>query len=194
MAPKRTASSEGDPLKAKKARAELPLSWHLPVSMVNDDFLDSLHERGLVSNRSLVRASEGEAIPISWPNEVVVFTEQYECGLCFPCSDFLTSVLAYYGLEIQHVAPNSIVHLSTFEWAFQAEGVNPSACIFVHLHAASICKKFHTFVDVKIEICYGQIFICPRDHVVVLAKAYKDRGRPLGCPSGSTRPFWQTPT
>lgn len=91
---------------------------------------------------------EGEAVPNLKPNKVV--------------------------LKIQHIASNLIVRLDTFVWAFRAEGVNPLARTFVHLHATSICKKLHFFEGVKTEVCYGQVFTYPQDHTVILVKAYKD--------------------
>lgn len=103
---------EGDPSKAKKSRAEHPFSRRLPASLVDSDFLDDLHEWGLVSDRPSIHPSEWEEVPRLKPNEMVVFAEQYECGLRFPCSDFFSSVLAYYELEIQHIASNSIVRVA----------------------------------------------------------------------------------
>lgn len=60
---------------AKKSRAKHPLTRRLLASLVDDAFLDNLHERGLVSDRSSVRPPKGEVVPYPKPNEVVIFVE-----------------------------------------------------------------------------------------------------------------------
>lgn len=45
---------------------------------------------------------------------------------------------------------------------------------FVHLHSASLRKKFHNFKDGKMEVHYGNIFLNPHEGVIIPAKVYKD--------------------
>uniref|UniRef100_K3XR26 Transposase (putative) gypsy type domain-containing protein n=1 Tax=Setaria italica TaxID=4555 RepID=K3XR26_SETIT len=159
----------------KKTKMERSMTQELPWSLVDDDPLAIMVERALISDRRLVRPLGSERVPTPKPNKVVVFVEQYECGLHFSCSDFLSSMLAHYKLEIQHISPNSLVRLSTFEWAFRTEGAISSARTVAHLYVASVRHKFHIFKGVKKEVCCGQVFFHPWDQAMVPTKAYKDR-------------------
>ncbi|RCV05953.1 hypothetical protein SETIT_1G124000v2 [Setaria italica] len=85
MAPKRAPSSEADASKMKKTKIERPTTQELPWSLVDNDLLDIMVERGLVLGWRLVCPPRSERVPTPKPNEVVVFIEQYECGLHFPC-------------------------------------------------------------------------------------------------------------
>lgn len=74
-------------------------------------------------------------MPDPRPTEVVIFEEQLECELWLHCSNFLITVLHLFEVEIQHISPNSFVHLSVFDWAFRSAGFAiVSARAFTHLH------------------------------------------------------------
>ena len=78
-------------------------------------------------------------------------------------------------LEIQHLSPNAVVRLGAFEWAFRAEGAEPSARAFAHTHQVGIRNKYFTYAGVKMEVCYGNVYFNPRPGVAVPGHAYKDR-------------------
>jgi hypothetical protein len=43
------------------------------------------------------------------PEEVIVLVVQYECGLHFPCSEFIQEVLSSFNCEIHHLSTRLLV-------------------------------------------------------------------------------------
>ncbi|CAN6209683.1 unnamed protein product [Urochloa humidicola] len=86
-------------------------------------------------------AAAGEQSPTPTPlTELVVFDAMFLRGLGVPLHPFLRGLLFYYGLELCHLNPNSILHISIFINLCEAFlGIDPHFNLFCHL----FCVKPH---------------------------------------------------
>lgn len=65
------------------------------------------------------------------PDETVVFARFVERGLALPTSDFFRGLLDYYSLQLVHLNPNGILHISIFVHLCEAFlGVEPHFNLF----------------------------------------------------------------
>ena len=48
------------------------------------------------------------------PGEIILFVSFIRAGLCLPASAFLHRFLGYFGVSLNHLAPNVVLHLSVF--------------------------------------------------------------------------------
>jgi hypothetical protein len=68
------------------------------------------------------------------PGYVVSFIAFHERGFTVPADDFLRGLLFRWGLELQHLTPNGVLHVAAF--VFLCEGwlkVEPNWDLFKHL-------------------------------------------------------------
>jgi hypothetical protein len=109
MAPKKS-EKEG-----KKKEAQLPTGerTHSKCSLNN---LNRLVSEGLLQDKNLVnwRPSFREPFPMENVDEIVTFYHFAERGLALPSCSFFPGLLYYYRLELHHLNPNSICHISIF--------------------------------------------------------------------------------
>ena len=56
----------------------------------------------------------GQVIPTPEPNESVVFVSHFLRGLGFSLDPFVRGLMFYYGLDFHDLAPDSILHTSSF--------------------------------------------------------------------------------
>ena len=62
----------------------------------------------------------GQCAPTPNPGERVVFIPRLVRGLRFPLHPFIQGILLFYGLDFHNLAPNSIMHLTTFSIVSEA--------------------------------------------------------------------------
>ena len=58
--------------------------------------------------------AQGQVIPTPEPNESVVFVSHFLRGLGFSLDPFVRGLMFYYGLDFHDLAPDSILHISSF--------------------------------------------------------------------------------
>jgi len=74
-----------------------------------------------------------QRIPNLEPGEIVLFVPFIEHGLGLPTSPFLHGFLHYYGITLNHLNPNSILHLSIFvDLCETFLGIPPSITLFCY--------------------------------------------------------------
>jgi hypothetical protein len=85
-------------------------------STMTEAKVQALVNRGLLRLKAEVewRAAAGEQFPSEDVKEQVVFTSFFERCFNLPAGDFFCGLLYYYGLELEHLVPNSITIVSTF--------------------------------------------------------------------------------
>jgi hypothetical protein len=99
----------------KKKEAQLLTGeWTHCKCSLND--LNRLIFEGLLQDKNLVnwRPSFREPFPMENVDEIVTFYHFAERGLAVPSCSFFRGLLYYYGLELHHLNPNSICHISIF--------------------------------------------------------------------------------
>jgi hypothetical protein len=109
MAPKRS-EIEGKKKEAQPSTGE----WTYSKCSLND--LNRLVSEGLLQDKNLVNwpPSFHEPFPMENVDEIVTFYHFAERGLALPSCSFFRGILYYYGLELRHLNPNSICHISIF--------------------------------------------------------------------------------
>ena len=112
MAPKRSAS-KGKVDEAAIGEVEVH-GWK--SSKCTDSHLLNLVESHLLQPRNVIhwRGSVGESFPHERENESVVFLPHVLRGLGFPISDFFWGLLHHWGVQVHHLTPKSILHISIF--------------------------------------------------------------------------------
>ena len=60
------------------------------------------------------RSAEGEDFPAPRDSEIVLFSSFLELGLSMPVSSFLEGLLYYYKIQLHHLTPQSVLHISLF--------------------------------------------------------------------------------
>jgi hypothetical protein len=55
-----------------------------------------------------------EDIPTLNTNEIVVFSSFFQCRFSLPACDFFRGLLDHYKIELVHLNPNSILHITAF--------------------------------------------------------------------------------
>jgi hypothetical protein len=126
MAPKKS-EIEGKKKEAQPSTAE----WTHSKCSLND--LNKLVSEGLLQEKNLVnwRPSYREPFPMENIDEIVTFLHFAERGLALPSCSFFRSLLYYYGLELHHLNPNSICHISIFIYFCKAFlGIKPHWNLF----------------------------------------------------------------
>ena len=102
-------------------------------SKCSDSHLLNLVEKHLLQPRSVIRwrGSAGESFPHEEGNESVVFLPHVLRGLGFPVFDFFRGLLFHWGVQVHHLTPNSILHISIFVHLCKAFlGIEPHFDLF----------------------------------------------------------------
>lgn len=78
--------------------------------------------------------AKGKQSPPDSSSEIVVFAPFFEAGFGLPAGPFFRGMLNYYGIELHHLNPNSILQISIFIHLCEAFlGVDPHFSLFQHL-------------------------------------------------------------
>ena len=91
-------------------------------SKCTDSHLLNLVEGQLLQPQNVIhwRRSDGESFPHEEGNESVVFLSHVLRGLGFLVSDFFRGLLFHWGVQVHHLTPNSILHISIFVYLCEA--------------------------------------------------------------------------
>ena len=86
----------------------------MPSSVTEEDVLKLREAKFLIGEISHRLPAQGQVFPSPQPSESVVFMSHFLRGLGFPMDPFVRGLLFYYGLEFHDLAPESILHISSF--------------------------------------------------------------------------------
>ena len=88
--------------------------WH--KSKISESLVQELENMGLIQTQGVIqwRTCEGEDYPMEGTLETIVFCDFGERGLALPVSEFFSALLQFWGIQLDHLTPQSILHLSTF--------------------------------------------------------------------------------
>ena len=86
----------------------------MPSSVMEEDMLKLREAKFLTAEISHRLPAQRQAIPSPQPGESKVFMSHFLRGLGFPMDPFLRGLMFYYGLEFHDLAPESILHISSF--------------------------------------------------------------------------------
>ena len=86
----------------------------MPSSVIEDDIAKLRAARYLTAEIPHRLPAQGQVIPTPEPNKSVVFISHFLRGLGFSLDPFVRGLMFYYGLEFHDLAPESILHISSF--------------------------------------------------------------------------------
>ena len=109
MAPKKNKSKIED-----EVVANLSTGWR--KSKMSQAAVQELENMGLFQSQAVIqwRAGEGEDYPFEGTLGTIVFRDFVERGLALPVSEFFYALLQFWGIQLHHLTPQSILHLSIF--------------------------------------------------------------------------------
>src|SRR3954462_4001462 len=93
--------------------SDLQRRW-TPSSVTEEDVLKLREARFLTGEISHRLPVQGQVIPTPKPGESMVFVSHLLRGLGFATDPFVRGHMFYYGLEFHDLAPESILHISSF--------------------------------------------------------------------------------
>ena len=87
-----------------------------PAPTTTEDQLHELVSDGLIQSKDIAewRVPSKHWVPAPGPSEIVLFVSFIRAGLCLPASAFLHQFLGYFGVNLNHLTPNVVLHLSVF--------------------------------------------------------------------------------
>jgi len=104
-------------------------------SKMSEAAVQELENLGLLQAQGVIqwRAGEGEDCPMEGTLETVVFRDFVERGLALPVSEFFYGLLLFWGIQLHHLTPQFILHLSIFTHFCEAFlGILPHFHVFQH--------------------------------------------------------------
>jgi len=117
----------------EEAVANMSTGWH--INKMSGAAVQELEDLGLLQAQGVIqwRAGEGEDYPMEGTLDTVVFRDFVECDLAVPVSEFFYAILQFWGIQLHHLNPQSILHLSSFTHFCEAFlGILPHFHIFQH--------------------------------------------------------------
>jgi len=128
MAPKKNKSKVEE-----ESVANMSTGWY--KSKMSEAAVQELENLGLHQAQGVIqwRAGEGDDYPMEGTLETVVFCDFMERGLALPVSEFFYALLQFWGIQLHHLTPHSILHLSIFTHFCEAFlGILPHFHLFQH--------------------------------------------------------------
>ena len=85
-------------------------------SKMSESLVRELEYMGLLQEQGVSqwRTGEEEDYPMEGTLETVMFRDFVERGLALPVSEFFYRLLQFWGIQLHHLTPQSILHLSIF--------------------------------------------------------------------------------
>ena len=85
------------------------------ASSIKEEDIARLREVGYLTADIQHRLpAPGQVILTPKPNESIVFVSHFLCGLGFTLDPFVRGLMFYYGLDFHDLAPDTILHISSF--------------------------------------------------------------------------------
>jgi hypothetical protein len=102
-------------------------------SNVKDPDVQTMEGEGTVAPQaeSLWRTDFKAPVPLPNPSEIVMLKSHVERGLSMPPSLFFTNLLKFYGLQLHHISPNSLVSMAGYAALCEGYlGIRPRVDLF----------------------------------------------------------------
>ena len=85
-------------------------------SKMSESLVRELESMGLLQEQGVSqwRTGEGEDYPMEGTLETVMFRDFVERGLTLPVSEFFYRLFQFWEIQLHHLTPQSILHISIF--------------------------------------------------------------------------------
>ena len=122
--------------KAKTQVEEVPdLAKGWKKCKMTETDVQELENIKMLQSQALIqwRPAKGQDRPYEGTHGTVLFRDFVECSLAVPISDFFQALLQFWGIQLHHLTPQSIPHLSIFTHLCEAFlGILPHFHFFQH--------------------------------------------------------------
>jgi hypothetical protein len=112
------AEEEEQEDRAEAEEEQIPqnLNGYWQKSNVKDAHFQAMEDEGTVAPQADSSWQTDFKAPVPAPNssEIMMLKCHVERGLSMPPSSFLTNLLKFYGLQLHHIAPNSLVSVAGY--------------------------------------------------------------------------------
>ena len=128
MAPKKNKSKIEEEM-----IANMSTGWR--KSKMSESLVRELESMGLLQEQGVSqwRAGEGEDYPLEGTLETIMFRDFVERGLTLPVSEFFYRLLQFWRIQLHHLTPQSILHLSIFTHSLEFSPISTFSSIFSSL-------------------------------------------------------------
>ena len=148
----------------------------MPSSVTEEDIKKLREARYLTAKISHRLPARGQVVPTTEPNESFVFVSHFLRGLGLALDPFFGGLMFYYGLDFHDLAPDSLLHISSFI-------ILCEAFLRITPHFGLWLKAF----DVKPKMIEGQHAACGGALISKIADAPWPEGSFLECPDCGSR-------
>jgi hypothetical protein len=129
------ADGEAEEEGAEDEEEQIPQSLHgyWQKSNVKDSDVQAMEGEGTMAPQaeSRWRTDCKAPVPIPNPSEIVMLKSHVERGLSMPPSLFFTNLLKFYGLQLHHISPNSLVSVAGYAALCEGYlGIRPRVDLF----------------------------------------------------------------
>jgi hypothetical protein len=111
-------AEEEEQQEAKAKEEQIPQNLHgyLQKSHVKDAHIQALEDASFVAPQAEFGWRTDFKAPVPAPNssKIMMLKSHVERGLSMPPSSFFTNLLKFYGLQLHHIAPNSLVSVAGY--------------------------------------------------------------------------------
>jgi len=124
-------------------------------SKLSEAAISSLVSRHLLQSRALIQwqSAEGHGRPFEKTFEIVLFKAFVERGLAIPACDFLRSLLFFWGVQLHHLTPDSVLHIAIFVQLCEAFlGIHPHFDLFKSLFSLNPYPNLRNIARVGVLI------------------------------------------
>ena len=124
-------------------------------SMLSEAAISSLVSRHLLQSRTLIQwqSAEGHGRPFEKTSEIVLFKTFVERGLAIPACDFLRGLLFFWGVQLHHLTPDSILHIAILVQLCEAFlGIHPQFDLFKSLFSLNPYPNLRNIARVGVLI------------------------------------------
>ena len=84
----------------------------------------------------------GHGRPFEKTSKIVLFKAFVERGLAIPACEFLRGLLFFWGIQVHHLTPDSILHIAIFVQLCEAFlGIHPHFNLFKSLFLESVSQS-----------------------------------------------------
>ena len=117
--------------------------------------ISSLVSRHLLQSITLIQwqSAEGHGRQFEKTSEIVLFKAFVERGLAIPACDFLWGLLFFWGIQLNHLTPDSILHIAIFVQLCEAFlGIHPHFDLFKSLFSLNLYPNHRNIARVGVLI------------------------------------------
>jgi hypothetical protein len=126
-------AEQGDGVEAEEEQIPANLHGYWVKCHVKDVHVQALENEGLMAPQaeSQWRTDHKALVPAPNQTEILMLKSHVERGLSMPPSHFFSNLLKFYGLQLHHIAPNSLVSIAGYAALCEGYlGIRPRVDLF----------------------------------------------------------------